>query len=112
LRADGRVDPKQQSRDSLLPLGIVRMATATPDRARDAGVEYRAGVMILEPSNRLSRRAPPGSIIVSVMDRSVRNVDDLIHSLAEYTLLQPPGAIANIVTPDGEFTTLPLFVGD
>jgi hypothetical protein len=46
------------------------------------------------------------------MDRSVRNVEDLLSALAEYNLLQPPGAIANIITPSGQFTTLPLFVGD
>jgi S1-C subfamily serine protease len=112
LRAEGRVDPKQQRRDSLAPLGILKMATATREAAHDAGVEFRPGVVIIEPTVRLARKAPPGSVIVSVMDQSVRNVDELMEVLSEFSLLQPPGAIANIVTPQGEFTTLPLFVAD
>jgi serine protease Do len=111
LRADGRIDLKQQDRDSLVPLGIMKMVDASSEQSRAAGID-RGGVVILEPSARLARRAPAGSIIVSVMDRSVRNVEDLLSALAEYNLLQPPGAIANIITPSGQFTTLPLFVGD
>jgi len=112
LRAEGRVDVKQQPRDSLAALGITRMATCTPENARAAGVEYRPGVIVLEPASRLERRAPAGTVIVSVMDHQVRSVEDLIRALSEFDLRQAPGAVTNIVTPDGAFTTLSLYVED
>jgi serine protease Do len=114
LRAHGTVDLNQQDRESLLPLGIMKMATCTPELAQRAEVKFFSGVMILEtvPGSRLEKRAPAGSIIIEVMGRSVRDVDELLHALAETNLLVQPGATANVATPDGDVVTVPLYVGE
>ena len=88
LMTMGRVDPRQQSRDSMRPLGIARMMTATASAAQEAGVEFHAGVLVQELTggNRLSRRIPVGSIITAVMDQPVRDVEEFITALADRDL--------------------------
>lgn len=112
LQALGRIDPRQQSREAIIPLGIQKMTNATRDSARDAGVEYRAGVLVQEimPNSRLSRRIAPGSIIIAVMDTPVRNVEELISALANSNLTSPRGVIATAIRPDGELVNFALAI--
>ena len=112
LQAMGRVDPRQQSRDSMRPLGIARMATATTSAAQAAGVEYHAGVLVQELTlgSRLARRVPVGSIITAVMDQPVRDVEEFITALADRDLSPARGVLVTIIEPDGDTSTVPLYL--
>ncbi len=112
LQALGRVDLRQQSRESIVPLGIQKMTNATRDTTRQAGVEYRAGVLVQElvPDSRMSRRIDAGSIIIAVMDQPVRNVEDFIAALANSNLTSPRGVIATAIRPDGEMVNFALAI--
>lgn len=112
LQAQGLMDPRQQSRDAIVPLGIQRMATATKDSTRAAGVEFRAGVLLKElaPSSRLAAKVPPGSIITAIMDQPVRDVEEFIAALAEHDLSRSRGVLATIFKPDGAMMNFTLAV--
>jgi serine protease Do len=112
LQAQGVLDPRQQGRESIEPLGIQKMATATRDNTRRLGVEYRAGVLLQElvPGSPLARSAPAGSIIVDVMDEPVRDVEEFITELSERDLSSRRGALAKVVTPDGQTVVVTLRV--
>src|SRR6185295_487445 len=46
LLAQGSIDLHQQSREGIVPLGIERMSTATPESTRAAGVKFHNGVLV------------------------------------------------------------------
>lgn len=79
LRASGQLPP-DQPRDSLIALGIARMATNTAKIAQAFDAPYYPGVMIEEivPSSRLSRFMGNGTTITKVNDVRVRDVDEFL----------------------------------
>ena len=82
LRATGQIPPNQP-RDSIVGLGIARMATSTPELAEGFGAAFRPGVIIqgLVPDSRLSTLIGAGTIIVAVNDFTVGDVDEFIAAL-------------------------------
>ncbi len=112
LQAQGLLDPRQQSRDAIIPLGIQKMTTATKDSARAAGAQYHAGVLLreLSPNSRLAARVPPGSIVTAIMDQPVADVEEFISALAEHDLSRSRGVLATIFKPDGEMINVTLSV--
>ena len=87
------------------------MTTATPEAARTANVEFRAGVLIQElTSNRVARRVPPGSVIVSVMDEPVSDVEEFIAAMANRDLSPMEGVMVTIIEPNGDTTPVRLYL--
>lgn len=93
--------PGDQPRDSLRALGIARMSTSTPKLARDYGVPYSPGVLVLAivPESQLDGVVEPGWIIVRVMGYLVRDVDDFFEILDRFNLRN--GARITFLRPDG-----------
>lgn len=90
--------------DSLEPVGIAKMSTATPEKLREFGQGFHPGVLIEEivPGSRLEGRLEPGSVIVSVGDRTVRSIDEFIAALS---LNLREGAHIVFRDPAGNFST-------
>jgi len=98
--------PPDQSREHLLPLGIARMTTATPESTAAAGVTMHPGVLVKEivPGSELSAAMAPGSIITLVADHPVAGVDEFLFRLRQYDLranVFGGGTTVGFVSPDG-----------
>ena len=93
--------PQDQSRESIPELGIARMTTSTLGLAREQDVEYHEGVLIMDVvrgSELDGFGVRPGSVIVAVRDRAIRNVDELIAALREHDLLSQ-GVRVTVILP-------------
>lgn len=103
LAATGRIPPSQ-SHEGIPQIGIKRMTTNTPELAQQHGTQaFMPGVMILEttPNTFFARRVEPGTVIVEVMDKPVRDVEEFINVLRDYNLAVPGGVRAMMVDPHG-----------
>ncbi len=102
LRVTGTI-PQDQEHDSLDRLGIARMSTATPALADEYGVRFRTGVLVqqLVRGSELDGTMEPGSIIVAVMDRAVRDVDEFFELLENFDLRDTRGVRISFIRPDG-----------
>ncbi len=91
-----------EDRGSIPELGIIRMATATPELAEQHEVEFHAGVLMEQVSrgSTLSEIAPAGSIIVSVKGQPVETVEGFVEALSESDLLGDGVSIV-VIDPEG-----------
>lgn len=104
LRVAGRL-PDVQIRDSIPELGIARMSTATRDATSRMGVPHHPGVLLEQfvPGSTLEGNVQPGSIIVSVMDLPVSNVEEFADILRRINLAR--GATIVLIDPQGNRVT-------
>jgi serine protease Do len=100
LRARGELS-EDQSHERIPELGIGKMSTASPEIARRYDAEPVEGVILerLVPGSRLSMQVLPGSTIVEVWERPVRDVDEFLDALRQSDLLM--GARVTVILPDG-----------
>jgi len=98
--------PEDQSTERIPELGIAAMATNTPTLARRFDAEFVEGVIITElvPNTAMEGAVPPGSVIVSVSEQRVRNVNQLLEQLRQYNLRN--GVRAELVHPTGRRRTI------
>ncbi|MCI0365555.1 MAG: trypsin-like peptidase domain-containing protein [Phycisphaerales bacterium] len=99
----GQRSPSDESRQSLVELGIWRMASCTPELARHYEVPYHPGVIIeLVPTSELSRTLSRGTILVSVRDQPISSVEEFLDCLRQADLRNPVGVQTMAIRPDGE----------
>lgn len=103
LRVTGTI-PQDQEDDALKRLGIARMSTATADLADEYGVGFQTGVLVeqLVSGSALEGTMEPGSIIVTVMDRAVTNVEEFFERLEPFDLRDRRGVRITFIRPDGK----------
>ncbi len=111
----GRLDPIMSSlaAQRLRDLGLVELATSTPDRAQDAGVEFQSGVIVLDsdPRSQIGQVFPRGSILLEAGGRPIASYDELLARLDRLLvrLSRRQGSIPIVgVRPDGERVALDL----
>ncbi|MFM1830309.1 MAG: hypothetical protein RLZZ558_649, partial [Planctomycetota bacterium] len=103
-----RLEPEVASggiAEGLRQLGFRELVTCTADQAMVHGVAFRRGVLVaqLDPSSRVAREIPPGSIIVQAFGAPVNNLDDFYTRLEREMLRgqRMPQIPVTIVRPDG-----------
>lgn len=81
--------PSNRPTESLRTFGIARMSTSTPDIASDMDVPFIHGVMIqaIVPASELDKKdISPGSVIIRVGDKYIRNVEELHKAIDQYDI--------------------------
>jgi serine protease Do len=86
------------------------LATSTEERAARHGVAFRRGVIVehIAPDTAIEGVIQPGTIITSVFEEPVRNVDEFYARLERAILASPRRVVLGIVTPDGREDVLHL----
>ncbi len=103
--------PIDQPSDRIVELGIAKMATATEALARQYGVEeFYQGVLIedIVKNSYLQNDIHPGTVITSVQDFNVSDVDEFLGVLRQFNLSTTVGLRATAVLPNGNATIINL----
>jgi serine protease Do len=102
LRTTGNI-PRSEWLEGLERLGITEMATATPTLAGRYEVRFHAGVLVeaVVEGSELDGVIEPGSIIVSVMDRAISDLEEFFVRLNDYDVRDSRGVRIMFIPPDG-----------
>ena len=98
----------------LRAMGLLELATSTPDRAAVQGVEFRAGVIILKTDerSRLGSLFPAGTILIEGGGRVIASYDELLarfdRALQAGRGMRSLGFQITAIQPDGERVTVEL----
>ena len=112
----GELDPIMSSpaAQQLRAMGLLELATSTPDRAAVQGVEFRAGVIILKTDerSRLGSLFPAGTILIEGGGRVIASYDELLarfdRALQAGRGMRSLGFQITAIQPDGERVTVEL----
>ena len=112
----GELDPIMSSpaAQQLRAMGLLELATSTPDRAAAQGVEFRAGVIILKTDerSRLGSLFPAGTILIEGGGRVIASYDELLarfdRALQAGRGMRSLGFQITAIQPDGERVTVEL----
>jgi serine protease Do len=112
----GELDPIMSSpaAQQLRAMGLLELATSTPDRAAAQGVEFRAGVIILKTDerSRLGSLFPAGTILIEGGGRVIASYDELLarfdRALQGGRGMRSLGFQITAIQPDGERVTVEL----
>ena len=103
------------SMQQLQRLGFAKLATMTPDRARELGVDYRRGVVVVELARQgateFAKAFPPGTVIYEFSGRRVNSLDEFLARMDRQPRRRQnddSGVVAG-VRPDGKTVKLPLY---
>ena len=87
----------------------------TPDRARELGVDYRRGVVVVELARQgateFAKAFPPGTVIYEFSGRRVNSLDEFLARMDRQPRRRQnddSGVVAG-VRPDGKTVKLPLY---
>ncbi|MHC5023629.1 MAG: S1C family serine protease [Planctomycetota bacterium] len=100
LRITGVV-PRNQDRRSIEEIGILRMATCTPDLAAGYDTRHHDGVILMDiaPKSTLWLQAVPGTIVFEVAGQPVTGVEEFVAELSKHNLHRRVRLTA--ASPDG-----------
>jgi S1-C subfamily serine protease len=95
--------PSDQHDIALRRLGLARIATNTPRLADESDLKFQPGVLVVAvvPGSKLDGVIEPGSVIVTVMERSVADEDEFFAVLERYDLSPEGGVQITYITPSG-----------
>ncbi|MGI9015147.1 MAG: trypsin-like peptidase domain-containing protein [Phycisphaerales bacterium] len=85
----------------LRQFGLELLATASPERAEALGVQHRTGVIVERVNSSMDGRIQPGSIITSIFDQQVRNLDEFYARLERAVIVSPNRINMTLIGPDG-----------
>ena len=101
------------SMQALQRYGFAELATMTPARAKELGVPYRRGVVVVQlaASNLtdLAKAFPPGSVIYEYGGRRVNSLDEFLARIDRGPRSQQDRGLIVGVRPDGEVVEFPLY---